>query len=250
MRDRPVEISVSPLFSLLQKENLGEPHTIFAGGERYYSPRFATQAEKVIQQELADAGLGDKRDYLDFVDMVTVAQHATAEFYGWVVGVERDYGVLVASLGRQAICLVRSGEVVRVERWAPDRMIAALVERLPDAPVGRGDTISVGHAEFHARSRAPGSLMRRAGGTRSDGARRLDVLLQAQRRHVTKLYAAKRDANGVRQRSERWVTVLDLVDGRWALTVTQSRREKWIHASPATPALITDRLVELARSIR
>jgi ESX secretion-associated protein EspG len=251
MRARPtVEISVSPLFSLLQKENLGEPHTLFAGGERYYSPRFAAQAEKVIQRELADAGLGDKRDYLDFVDMVTVAQHATAEFYGWVIGVEEDYGVLVASLGRQAVRLVRTGEVVRFERCDPERMIGALVERLPDIAAGRGDSISIGHAEFHAKSRAPGSVMKRAGTARPEVARRLDALLLAQRRNVTKLYAAKRDANGVRQRAERWVTVLDLVDGRWTLSVAESKRQKWINAAPGTPALIADRLVELARSVR
>lgn len=247
---RAVEISVSPLFSLLQREKLGEPHILFAGGERYHSPRFATEAERVIQRELADAGLGDKRDYVDFVDMIGVVQHATAEFYGWVVGVEENYGVLVASRGRQAVCLVRLGDTVRVERCDPERMLAQLVERMPENVVGRGDPISVGHEEFHTRSRAQGSVMRRAGQTRPEAARRLDALLAAQRRHVTKLYAAKRDAGGARQRSERWLTVLDLVDGRWVLSVTEARRQKWINAAPGTASLLSDRLVELARSVR
>lgn len=247
---RTVEISVSPLFTLLQRENLGDPHTVFAGGERYFSPRFATQTEKIIQRELADAGLGDERDYLDFVDMMTVVQHATAEFYGWVIGVDEDYGVLVASHGRQAVRLTRTGDVVRVERCEPERMIAALVERLPEAGAGRGEPISVGHAGFHARSRAPGSVMRRAGAARPEAARRLDALLLAERRTVTKLYAATRDASGVRHRSERWITVLDLVDGRWVLSVTESKHQKWINAAPGTPALVADRLAELARTAR
>lgn len=248
---RAVEISVSPLFSLLQKENLGEPHTIFAGGERYFSPRFAAQAERVVQQELADAGLGEKRDYSEFVDMVSVVQRATAEFYGWAIGVEDDYGMLVASLGRQAVCVVRTGDTVRFERCEVERMIELLVGRLPDVAVGQGDSISVSHADFHAsQSRAVGSVMRRAAASRPEGARRLDALLQVQRLFVTKIYAAKRDSSGNRQRSERWVTILDTVDGRWALAVGQSRREKWITASPGTSSLISDRLVELARSVR
>ena len=102
---RAVSISVFPLLSLMRKENLGEPHAVFAGGERYVSPRFAAQAEQVLQQELAEAGLGDRRDYLEFVDLVTVVQQATVEYYGWVTAVDEDYSVLVASHGRRAVLL-------------------------------------------------------------------------------------------------------------------------------------------------
>jgi hypothetical protein len=92
--------------------------------------------------------------------------------------------------------------------------------------------------------------MRRSTAARPDGARRLDALLDAKRHAVTKLYAAKRDSSGFRQRSERWLTVLDLVDGRWALSVNQVRGERWINAAPGTPQLLSERLVELARSVR
>jgi hypothetical protein len=248
---RAVEISVSPLFSLLQKENLGEPHTILAGGERYFSPRFVVESERVVQRELSEAGLGDRRDYLDFLDVVNVVQRATSEFYGWVAGSGEDYGLLVASTGRHAVSVLRTGERVRFERQEPEKMVDALVWSLPDVPVGRGEAISIGHSEFHSsQSRAPGSVMRRSASARPDAARRLDALLDAPRRFVTKIYAAKKDSRGVRQRSERWVTVLDLVDGRWAVSVTQARREKWISAAPGTPQLLAERLGELARSIR
>lgn len=246
---RAVEISVSPLFSLLQMENLGEPHTILAGGERYVSPRFV-ESERVVRQELADAGLGDKQDYLEFLDVVNVVQRASAEFYGWVIGSGQDYGLLVASRGRQAVSVLRLGETLRFERRDLDQMAEALVWSLPEVPVGRGEAISVGHAEFHSRARAPGSVMRRASSARPEAARRLDTLLSAPRLHVTKIYAAKRDAGGNRQRSERWLTVLDLVDGRWVLSVTEARREKWISAAPGSPQHVGDRLAELARSIR
>jgi hypothetical protein len=247
---RAVEISVSPLFSLLQREDLGEPHTLLAGGERYFSPRFAVEAEEVFQRELQDAGLGDRKDYLEFLDLVNVVQRATSEFYGWVAGVDGFYGVLVATHGRHAVCVVRSGESVRFERCDVDQVMETLVLRLPENSVGQGDPISVGHGDFHApRSRTPGRVLRRAA-ARPDGARRLDALLDAQRLHVTKLYAAKRDDRGVRSRSDWWITVLDLVEGRWALSVAQRRREKWIDAAPGTPQLIAEKLVALARSVR
>jgi hypothetical protein len=248
---RAVEISLSPLFSLLRKENLGEPHTLLAGGERYFSPRFAVAAEQVVEQEMKDAGLGDRADYLAFVDLVNVLQQATSEFYGWVTGVDETYGVLVASCGRQAVSVARSGESVRFERCDADQMVEVLVQRLPEVTAGRGDSLSVSHAEFHAsQSRTPGSVLRRAAGARPGGARRLDTLLDARRLHVTKLYAARRDAAGVRQRSERWVTVLDLVDGRWVLSVVESRQEKWINAAPGTSGVVGAKLMELARTVR
>lgn len=244
---RAVSISVFPLFSLLRRENLGPPHTVFAGGELYISPRFAAEAERALQQQLDEAGLGDRQDYLEFVDLLTVVQHATVEYYGWVAGVDDDYAVLVASLGRRAVSLVRSGDNVRFERCAVDRLVATLMARLPDAPVAHGDVISVSHADFQPKS--AGTVLRRSAPSRPKEARRLDELLEARRVSVTKLYAAKRE-DGIRQRSDRWLTLLDLTDGRWALSVRQARRENWINAAPGTPRLIEDGLAELARSIR
>jgi hypothetical protein len=247
---RAVELSVFPLLGLMQKENLGEPHAIFAGGERYVSPRFAVQAEQVVRRELEGAGLGERGDYLEFVEMVGVVAQAGIEYYGWVTTTDEAYAVLAAASGRSAVLVVRSGERVRVERCDVDRMIERLVWRLPDVAVGQGEPISVRHADFHARGRAEGSVMRRSAAARPEGARRLDALLKAERQAVTKLYVAKRDLNGVRQRSERWLTVLDLVDGRWALSVAQGRGERWINAAPGTPSLIASRLVELGVSAR
>jgi hypothetical protein len=242
--ERAASISVFSLVSLLRGENLGAPHTVFAGGELYVSHRFAAEAEQVLQREVAESGL----DHRELVDLLTVVQHATVEYYGWVTGVDDDYAVLVASLGRRAVSVVRSGHDVRFERCAADRMVATLVARLPDVPVARGDAISVSHADFQPTS--AGTVLRRSTPSRPKEARRLDELLDARRVSVTKLYAAKRDDEGVRQRSDRWLTLLDVTDGRWALSVRQTRRGKWINAAPGTPRLVEDGLEELARSIR
>jgi hypothetical protein len=246
-----VEISVYPLLSLMRKENLGEPHAIFVGGERYVSPRFAAEAERVLHRELAQAGLGNRSDYLDFVELVDAVQRCGIEYYGWVTTAEEAYAVLAVSFQRVGVLVVRSGERVRFERCDADRITESLVWRLPDVGVAGGDGFSVRHKDFHApHGRAEGSVMRRSSAARPEGARKLDNLLKVQRLSVAKLYAAKRDAAGARQRAERWLTVLDLVDGRWALSVTASRGERWIHAAPGTHEVIGARLGELAASIR
>jgi hypothetical protein len=245
---RMVELSVFPLLSLMQKENLGEPHAVFAGGERYVSPRFSAEAERVVLRELAEAGLNERQDFDSFLDLVNTVQRASLEYYGWVTTTDEAYSVLVAAHGRTAVLVVRSGERVRFERCDLDRMVETFVWRLPDNGIAYGEPFSVRHSDFHApRGRAEGSVMRRSSAARPEGARRLDALLKAERVAVAKLYTAKRDMNGVRQRSDRWLTVLDLVDGRWALSVSQMRGERWINVAPGTHQHIGDKVLELAR---
>lgn len=248
LRTGSIELPVFPLLSLMQKENMGEPHAVFAGGERYVSPRFSAEAERVVRRELENSGLGGTADFDAFLELVDIVQRATLEYYGWVTTTDESYCVLVATFGRAAVLVVRSGQRVRFERCEPDRLAETLVWRLPDVGVAHGEPFSVRHTDFHApRGRAEGSVMRRSVAARPEGARRLDTLLKSRRVAVAKLYAAKRDVNGVRQRSDRWLTVLDLVDGRWALSVSQVRGEQWINAAPGTHQHVADKLFESAR---
>ncbi len=248
---RVVELPVLPLVGLLGRENLGDPHAIFAGGERYVSPRFADAAAATLREELAGAGLGHRDALDDFVDTLTLVQRATVEFYGWVSGGADDHALLVASAGRRAVAVVRAGERVRFEAADPDRLVETLVQRLPAVRPGTGESISVLAAEFGSRGgRQPGSIMRRTGSGRSDGARRLDALLREPRVGGAKLYAAARDRAGVRSRSAEWLTVLDLAGGRWIVYPTLGRGERAVNAVPATPQLVAAKLGELQRTIR
>lgn len=252
LRDRRgVELPVLALVSLLRRENLGDPHAIFAGGERYVSPRFADEAAALLRHELADAGLGGRDVLDDFVDRLALVQRAAVEFYGWVSTEHGDYALLAASAGRRAIVVTRTGDSVRLEPADPDRLVETLVRRLPDVPPGHGDSVSVLAAEFASRGdRQPGSIMRRSGSGRSDQARRLDALLKEPRLGGAKLYAAARDRAGVRSRSVEWLTVLDLVTGRWVVYPTLGRGERAINAVPGTPQLLATKLGELARTLR
>ncbi|HEV7652130.1 MAG TPA: ESX secretion-associated protein EspG [Actinophytocola sp.] len=248
---RGVELPVLALAGLLRRENLGDPHAIFAGGERYVSPRVAGAAEALLREELAGAGLGGRDALHDFLDTLSLVQRASAEFYGWVSSGDEDTALLVAATGRRAVAVVRNGDRVRFEPADPDRPAEGLVYRLPDVRAGAGDSVSVLDTEFRARgNREPGSIMRRSGSGRSDGARRLDALLKEPRAGGAKLYAAVRDRAGVRTRAAEWLTVLDLAGGRWVVYPTLGRGERAVNAVPATPQLLAAKLDELGRTIR
>lgn len=243
------EISLYTLLSLLRREKLGEPHTIFVGGERYVSPRHVKEAERLLEQELRDAGYDNEARYDELIRAVGIMQRATLEFYGWVASVDMSYAVLVGVSGRSAVVVVRGDDRVVFERIDSARMLETLVYRLPDVKVAAGEPFSVSAEEFGPAQRAAGSVMRRSNAGRPEAARRLDAVMKAERRAVTKLYAAKRDGDD-RVRSERWLTVLDTVDGRWALSATTRRGVQWIHAAPGSDRYLTDSLDELARSVR
>lgn len=244
-----VELSVHPLIALIHKENLGDPHPVLAGGEEYVSHRFTDEAERSVRAELAGAGLTDRSQLADFTGMMSIIQTARTEFYGWVSGDGGTYAVLVAANGRNAFALTRRGDRISFRRVSADRMPEALMERLPEVPPGRGESISV--REVEVTKSEPRQVMRRVSSpTRSEQARRLDALLRAPRRGIAKLYAARRDDAGNRVRSREWLTLLDVADGRWAIYATAGRSERAVNAVAATPALVATRLTELLRPAR
>lgn len=245
---RPVvELSVYPLIALIHKEDLGQPHPVFAGGEQYVSHRVAGEAERALRAELAEAGLADRGPLTDFTGMLSVVQQAHTEFYGWVAGDGEPSALLVAGHGRNAFALTRRGDRVAFGRVGSDRLAEVLVDRLPDVPPGRGESISVREAEV-TRSGPRPVLRRSTGAGRPDQARRLNALLRAPRQSFAKLYAARRDDAGNRIRSREWINLLDLAEGRWMVSTTAGRGERTVNAEAATPALIAARLTELLRS--
>lgn len=163
------ELPVHPLISVLTRENLGDPHPVLAGGEGYVSHRQVPEADQWLAAELAEAGLSDRDRLADFTGMLSIVQRARTEFYGWVTTHGETYSVLVAAHGRNAFALTRRGDQVAFRRISPDRLAEALLERLPNTPPGRGESISVNETEI-TRS-GPRPVLRRASGpTRSEQA--------------------------------------------------------------------------------
>lgn len=238
-----------PLISVLSRANLGDPHPVLAGAEGYVSHRFTGEAERWLDTELAEAGLADRDRLADFTGMLSIVQRARTEYYGWATDGEETYSVLVAAHGRNAFALTRRGDRVAFRRVSPERLAEAVLERLPDVPPGRGESISVREAEVSRTGPRP-VLRRASGAVRSEQARRLDVLLRAERRGGAKLYAARRDDAGQRIRSREWLDLIDLPDGRWAVYATAGRGERTVNAAAATPRLVAEKLNDLLRTAR
>jgi hypothetical protein len=242
-----VELSIYPLVSMLKRARLGDPHPVLTGGERYISHRFADEAERWLDAELAAAGLSDRNQLADFTGMLAIIQRAQTEFYGWITNDDETYAVLVAAHGRNAFALTRRGDRVAFRRIGPDRLAAALLEELADVPPGRGEAISV--REVEVAGAGPRPVLRRASGVaRSEQARRLDALFRTPRRGGAKLYAARRDDAGNRLRSQAWLDLIDLPDGRWAVYTTTSRGERTVHAVAATARFVGEKLDDLLRT--
>lgn len=243
-------MSLWALLSLVQRDNLGDPHPILAGGELYVSPRFAADAERAFRADLAGAGLDDRDRLTELRNTVAlVHRSARTEYYGWIKRGDEVSAVLVAAMGRIAAVLTRVGDRVRVERADSKQLTESLLRRLPEAPAGRGESITLREADYsrvHARS--AGSVLRRSAATLPEQNRRLDTLLKAPRRAVTRLYAASRDDAGNRARSREWITVLDLEHGRWTVYTSLGPGEQAITAVPGTPQLLSTKLTALLRS--
>jgi hypothetical protein len=239
---RSITLPLTAVVRLVQTNNLGEPHVVLAGGERYYSPRFKAENDRELCRQLGDV------DTDDVYDALSLIQHADTEYYGWVDAGNGDEAILLAGLRGNGVMLIRSGDDVTVSRTGSDRLAETLVAQLPGTAAGRGESISV-RADEYGRPRSD-SRMQAARSTRPHGVRRMEALLAAPRFGGGKLYAAIRDDEGRRVRSTDWVTYLDIEDyGRWLVYAADGRGERSVTAVPGSPDRFAAKLHDLARTI-
>jgi hypothetical protein len=232
------ELSVATLYRLLRQLDLGEPHPLFTGGERYYSPRSRQEADAEFRAALTAAGvIGRGGVDPGFVELLTVVQRGQVEYYGWLHDAEGPYSVLTAAAGRVGVLAERSGDTVTFEPVEAVRLLDAFLHRLPSTPPARGEALSVrvqdlaGSDGFPRRPPPP--------------ARKLEALLRTERTGGGKLYTARRDPRGKRVRAGSWVDVIDVAAGRWALYRVAGRGEPFVTAVPGTTQVIGKRLSEL-----
>jgi ESX secretion-associated protein EspG len=239
---RSITLPLTAAVRLLQTNNLGEPHAVLAGGERYYSPRFKEENDRELRAQLGDTDPGDLYDALSLI------QHADTEYYGWVDAGNGDEAILLAGLRGNGAMLIRSGDTVTIQRTGADRLAETLVAHLPGTRPGRGESISI-RADEYGKPQSD-SRMQVARSSRPHGVRRMEALLAAPRFGGGKLYAATRDDEGRRVRSVDWVTYLDIEDyGRWLVYAAEGRGERAVTAVPGTPDRFAAKLHELARTI-
>ncbi|MBP2338221.1 hypothetical protein JOF41_004399 [Saccharothrix coeruleofusca] len=207
----PVVLSDTAFDTLWRRDDLGEHHTAL-----HVPPAQANALE--VEQTLHREGVrvDDAREAL------RVLAFADHECFGWIA-FNRDITlpVVTATAGRHGVFALRDNGHVRIGALHGDPS-DTLVACLPPMPPGRGSSINARAEEAR-------------------GSRALVELMQRPRTGVAKLFAAKRDRHGRRRRSESFITTIDCPDGRWLVVrYTDSRSQRWVHATPATHSIIGD----------
>jgi hypothetical protein len=233
-----VHLPLTTLIAAIDMADLGEPHVVLAGAERFISRRVRHESDRIIRDQLAAAGLttGDRLTD-DFTDTLTTIQRGTVEYYGWVTGVEVNYALLAAARGSDAVILKRTHESVHIERPKPKDMVAAFLAQLPSARPARAAPIFVPRSEPARRG-----LMVANRPSRKDDRVRLVALMKEPRTSGSMLYCARRDHAGTRRRSPTWITVVDARSGRWIIYVTPDGA---VNVVPGTQKALTEKLVTL-----
>lgn len=239
---RSITLPLTTIVRLVQQNNLGEPHVVLAGGERYYSPRFKEENDRELRNQLAGVDVDQVYDTLSLI------QYADTEYYGWLDAGDGDEAILLAGLRRAAAMVIRRGDDVTIRRADIDRLAETLVAQLPGTPAGRGESISI-RADEYGKPKSD-SRMHVARASRPGGVRRLETLLAAPRFGGGKLYAAIRDEEGRRVRSTDWVTYLDITEyGRWLVYAANGSGERSVTAVPGTPDRLAAKLRDLAATV-
>ncbi|HEX2291223.1 MAG TPA: ESX secretion-associated protein EspG [Pseudonocardiaceae bacterium] len=239
---RTVELPVFVLINIVRRENLGEPPTVLAGGEQYVPARFEAQARRILDAELARAGVRSDSHFRPLLELITKAQ---VEYYGWIDSQDGSLAVLAAARGRAAVLVVRRGDTVVLGPTDANRLPQTVAAQLSDVPAARGPSLSVRAVDF-SPARPAGGVLRQATAARPHQARLLDELLRQPRLGGARLYAATRDHTGTRQRSADSLTVLDVAQqGRWLVYFTAKTGDRAINVVPGPPATVAAKLADL-----
>ncbi|HEX3779063.1 MAG TPA: ESX secretion-associated protein EspG [Pseudonocardiaceae bacterium] len=215
--------------------------------------------------ELAGNGLIVGRDdvHEDLVEALRLLARPTDEFYGWFV--RADGSVLSGLVGvhqQKAVLAVLENDRVWLSPVAPGTPAQALVGVAPRVAPVHAKSITVPANEFalpkepvRGRRRddfeASGSLLQ--GGMPSGlqvDVEKLRALVSEPDQGRAQLFAAVRDRNGRRRKSDRPIYYLDNQDGRWMLHfTTQQGGEPWLTAAAGSPEALTHALYDARRDL-
>ncbi|ASR38883.1 hypothetical protein BAY61_02210 [Prauserella marina] len=203
----------------------GEPHLIFAGGNRYIPPAADDRLKRETLSELSGLGLADGTALdPDFEQVLRIIDRPYTEYYAYLRTHEQQYGVLVAVQASTAIVALHHAERVRLDVVADEDLPAALVSHLPAIEPAEFTPFSVAAYDY------PGYRIE---------ARWLAKILAAPQFGMGHLYTARRAKNGSRGRTERPVSYLDTEYGRVGIERDTS---DYLTVFPGEPGRLASRL--------
>ena len=241
---RPITVTIDALTQVMCMCDLGELHVTLAAGAVWVDPETDKLADDNALRRFADLGMTDRGGLrADLIDSLRVLARPDTEYYGWYTQHGITTAVLAASVGSDALLVLRRGRDIQFQPADPRRLAEALVACLPPVPPSRGPSFNVAQSQArvalrsladHGHSSAQqctgtGSELVRLWSTPSIGAGELHV-------------ARRRRATQMRVTTPYPVGYHDTANGRWWIQVVPGHGDNWIAAAPATVGLLINRL--------
>ncbi|MDV6013720.1 ESX secretion-associated protein EspG [Haloechinothrix sp. LS1_15] len=245
MITRPVTISLETYATLLDKENLGEPHVTLLGGDRWYPPEAARERDVRVLRELAEQGLtSGNRASDDFRDTLVTMQRPAVEYYTIASIGESTKTVRTVSHGRDALLIIQEGQRIDISPIPAEQLGVRLVTALPETPAARIHSTNCATADLDAaeKGEAFGS------DASSRDAKRMKRFLDQDRSAAGQLYAAIRDGHGRRYVNRTPVPCwIDTNSGRALLSVSEGG---WVTLVSGDSMTLAGKLTELEQQLR
>ena len=217
-----VRITVAALARMLRQHRLTVPPVLDT------TPVFTDAAESraldaAMWQEFGELGLVARGGGLTpgALDTLSVLGRANVEYFGWFHVCCRDYSLVVAELGEDAVVAVRGSHSVRITPVGDAALPETLIRYLPQTRPARIDAVNV----------------------RRDAAGDDSVVRQLAAQEPTglgELYVAVRDRLARRRTTTEPVRYRDTAQGRVLVRLT----EDYLSLAPANDQLLAGRLRE------
>lgn len=148
-----VRVTVTALTRVLRQHRLGV-HPVLDVTPTFCDGAEDRAAEAAMWREFGELGLLDRRGGLDqgLLDTLLVLARPSVEYFGWFTSRFREYGLLVAELGGDAVVAVRGSHAVRITPVDGESLPETVVRQLPPVRPARMRAVNIRRAELSGGS--------------------------------------------------------------------------------------------------
>lgn len=148
-----VRVTVSSLTRILRQHRLGV-HPVLDVTPTFTDGAQDRAAEAAMWREFGELGLLDRRGRLDpgVLDALLVLARPSVEYFGWFTSSCRDYSLLVAELGDDAVVAVRGAHAVRITPVDGDSLAETAIRQLPPVRPARIRAVNIRRTELSDNS--------------------------------------------------------------------------------------------------
>ncbi|MET7993102.1 ESX secretion-associated protein EspG [Amycolatopsis sp. NPDC005232] len=242
----PVTLPRLALAQAWEWERVGPPHPVIGMVDVWLEDDVVGRFEDLTRQVLAEPGFYDlRRDRFvgEFRDLLLATANAESECYCFSSTSDgQTTATLAVPAGRSAVRYTVDGDRVTLSKFPRHKLVAAVVESLPECPPADIHPFSVARPAYESRDDSEAySLDTTSDYTVPDSAERLRTLMTARRIGGHQLYVASR-VGRVRSTSMP-LTAVDTAEYGRVLTYLQDRPDgEEITCGPGSAYYVTQTL--------